>query len=187
MAEWLRSGLQNRLRRFNSGRGLHYLAPWGGPEYLLVRFESGPGAARRSSPVPACGTPCLRPWRRSGGMQSLPVTYPSQGRCIYQPVKIARELRPRRIDPLLIARQQIVDLEPLLDVLRLYRPQHALEIRHFSLNLLQGTVVGFGLVVAIVGEWVAKVARVRFAARDLRFPAGRVCRPSLPPSSFCDE
>src|SRR5437762_12540393 len=24
VAEWLRSGLQNRLRRFNSGRGLHY-------------------------------------------------------------------------------------------------------------------------------------------------------------------
>jgi hypothetical protein len=23
VAEWLRSGLQNRLRRFNSGRGLH--------------------------------------------------------------------------------------------------------------------------------------------------------------------
>ena len=25
VAEWLRSGLQNRLRRFNSGRGLHLL------------------------------------------------------------------------------------------------------------------------------------------------------------------
>ena len=25
VAEWLRSGLQNRLRRFNSGRGLHSL------------------------------------------------------------------------------------------------------------------------------------------------------------------
>jgi hypothetical protein len=26
VAEWLRSGLQNRLHQFNSGRGLQYLA-----------------------------------------------------------------------------------------------------------------------------------------------------------------
>jgi hypothetical protein len=28
VAEWLRSGLQNRLPRFNSGRGLQHLRNW---------------------------------------------------------------------------------------------------------------------------------------------------------------
>ena len=26
VAEWLRNGLQNRVHRFNSGRGLHFIA-----------------------------------------------------------------------------------------------------------------------------------------------------------------
>jgi hypothetical protein len=29
VAEWLRSGLQNRLHQFNSGRGLQYLGKFG--------------------------------------------------------------------------------------------------------------------------------------------------------------
>src|ERR1700738_608901 len=53
VAEWLRSGLQNRLPRFNSGRGLHSLrlfalpvipfaAPRGGRHFIA--FVAQPGA-----------------------------------------------------------------------------------------------------------------------------------------------
>src|ERR1700691_3374605 len=42
VAEWLRSGLQNRLPRFNSGRGLQVLSP--------ERTSKLPNAARGSDP-----------------------------------------------------------------------------------------------------------------------------------------
>ena len=45
VAEWLRSGLQNRLPRFNSGRGLHQLpqalSPIVAPDYLVARMALG--------------------------------------------------------------------------------------------------------------------------------------------------
>ena len=54
VAEWLRSGLQNRLHQFNSGRGLHHLHQWLialiAPAKLSLFFSSGtlqgPGATR---------------------------------------------------------------------------------------------------------------------------------------------
>ena len=48
VAEWLRSGLQNRLRRFNSGRGLHL------PEAPCCR---SPGASDRAD-AGLTGLPC---------------------------------------------------------------------------------------------------------------------------------
>src|SRR5207302_2599860 len=43
VAEWLRSGLQNRLRRFNSGRRLHFSLP----------LPTSPGPKRRRLPFRA--------------------------------------------------------------------------------------------------------------------------------------
>jgi hypothetical protein len=41
VAEWLRSGLQNRLPRFNSGRGLHHLAKYR-TGYVNVKSTGSP-------------------------------------------------------------------------------------------------------------------------------------------------
>src|ERR1700722_7692594 len=47
VAEWLRSGLQNRLRRFNSGRGLHFLTS---KRSLHPPLQGGGGSASESEP-----------------------------------------------------------------------------------------------------------------------------------------
>jgi hypothetical protein len=45
VAEWLRSGLQNRLRRFNSGRGLH--SPYSSHGNDIARSRQGAPFAPR--------------------------------------------------------------------------------------------------------------------------------------------
>lgn len=44
VAEWLRSGLQNRLLRFNSGRGLHHFLP------RFIQKASGAEALKENGP-----------------------------------------------------------------------------------------------------------------------------------------